>query len=193
MLFLGARSSRFGIVLLVLLAALKIAGAFPESSERIEKYMRRGQTTESFMSMSGRTHYWERAWPKIYESPVWGWGFQSDRFLGLTHIHNTYLYAFLTSGFLGGAAFTGGLIWTWLLFFRTMGNAAFRAGERRTMLIQTGGILAFFTVRSIPEVCGALFGVDTMVMIPALCFIISSDKLLRSGRPASARVLFAPA
>jgi len=42
---------------------------------------------------------------------------------------------------------------------------------QRVFLIQAGGVLAFFTVRSIPEVCGAMFGVDLMVMLPVLAYL----------------------
>ena len=33
------------------------------------------------------------------------------------HVHNTYLYTFLSAGFVGAVAFAGGLIYAWLIFF----------------------------------------------------------------------------
>lgn len=58
-----------------------------------------------------------------------------------------------------------------MLFFRSiLRKTADRLGQR-IVLIQAGGILAFFTVRSIPEVCGAMFGVDLMVMLPAMAYL----------------------
>jgi len=38
-------------------------------------------------------------------------------------------------------------------------------------LIQVGGVLAFFTLRSIPEVCGSNYAVDYLVMLPAVLYV----------------------
>ena len=48
--------------------------------------------------------------------------------------------------------------------------------DQKMFLMQTGGILAFFTVRSIPEVCGAMFGVDLVVMVPAVAYLVVLDQ-----------------
>lgn len=86
------------------------------------------------------------------------------------------MYALMSSGFVGAAAFVGGLIWAWIIFLRAIvSGVADRVGQRM-FLIQAGGVLAFFTVRSIPEVCGAMFGVDFMVMLPVLVYLTVLDQ-----------------
>ena len=71
----------------------------------------------------------------------------------------------MSSGFAGAAAFVGGLVWAWILFLRAIIRGyADRLGQR-LFLIQAGGIMAFFSVRSIPEVCVAMFGVDTPAIL----------------------------
>jgi O-antigen ligase len=105
------------------------------------------------------------------ESPLVGWGFQADRFLLGQHAHNAYLYALMTSGFVGGTAFVGGLIWAWIIFLQVLRRGTADRLGQKVFLIQVGGLLAFFTVRSIPEVSGAMFGIDLMIMIPVLAYL----------------------
>ena len=106
----------------------------------------------------------------VERSPLWGWGFQADRDLLSSgqHVHNTYLYTLLTAGLLGTCAFVFGLGRAWVGFFRVLNQVP---PKERLVLIQTGSLLAFFTVRSIPEVSGGMFGVDLMVMLPAMAYI----------------------
>ncbi len=108
---------------------------------------------------------------KLKKAPIIGRGPQADRYYIKEHVHNTYLYALLQSGVLGTAAFVGGLVWAWALFFQAILKKTAAQVGQHNMLLQTGGILAFFTVRSIPEVCGAMFGVDLMVMLPAMAYL----------------------
>jgi O-antigen ligase len=103
------------------------------------------------------------------------------------HVHNTYMYALISAGFAGTAAFVGGLAWAWIIFLRSMRRGIADRYGQRAFLIQAGGILAFFTVRSIPEVCGAMFGVDFMVMLPALAYLtILDQKGKEEAAPAAA-------
>jgi len=174
MFFMGRRSRAGGTVILVLVVLLAIAGAVPD--EVISHLIR---SPETLPTWGGRTATWQDAWPWVLESPVFGWGPQADRALVDEHVHNTYLYALLQSGFVGLGFFLAGLIWTWRLFFELLRDRiADRLGQR-TMLIQTGAILAFFTVRGIPEVSGPLFGVDFLLMLPILAYF---EILNREGR-----------
>jgi hypothetical protein len=100
---------------------------------------------------------------------------QADRYLlrdFLDHVHNTYLYALLSAGGLGTAAFVGGLVWAWLLLLRSIRSTVLtRSPPSDPFVYEALGILTFFTVRSIPEVSGALFGVDYMLMLPVLAYL----------------------
>lgn len=172
MLFLGPRSRLFGLIGLITVGLLYFTDLIPDQAERyVKKHFYRGQTSEELMTLTGRTRAWKKAWRQIKKAPIFGRGPQSDRYLIKTHVHNTYLYALLQSGIVGAAAFTAGLVWAWILFFQAILRKTADQLGQRVFLVQAGGVLAFFTARSIPEVCGAMFGVDLMVMVPVLAYL----------------------
>lgn len=183
MLFMGVKERWFGAIFLILLGLVLYADVIPERKiEQVSEHVFRGQSVEEMGTMSGRTRAWEKGWKKVLKSPLWGYGPQADRYLIKEHVHNTYVYALLSSGFAGAAAFVGGLIWAWVLFLRAIIRGFADRFGQRLFLIQAGGILAFFTVRSIPEVCGAMFGVDLMVMLPVLAYLVVLDQKGREVR-----------
>lgn len=172
MLFLGGKKRIISIFLLLLFGIMLMSDVISgKAFEEVSGYMRRGQSIEDFRSMTGRTYTWKRSWPKIMEAPIAGRGFQADRVIIKEHIHNTYLYVLMTSGFTGGVVFVIGLIWSWLLFFLALRKTASYDTKHKLFLIQAGGILLFFTVRGITEVSGALFNVDFMVMLPIITYL----------------------
>jgi len=170
LLFLSSRTRLAGVMVALLLVLAIIANAVPEE---VLQHITRGASVEQLETMTGRTRTWENAWREIKRFPVWVWGGgpQADRFLIHEHAHNTYIYAMLEAGLLGTTAFVAGLIWAWVLFYRAIKSGIADFVGQRTLLIQAGGILAFFTVRSITEVSGPMFGVDTMVMLPILGYL----------------------
>ncbi len=176
--FLGTRTRIMGVVFLLVFGAMLYTEMISEQRINLEKdrFYRGAESEEQLFQMTGRIRAWRNAWDNIKQSPILGYGPQSDRRLLNTHVHNTYLYALLQSGFLGAAAFVGGLVWAWVLFFRAILRRTADLLGQRFFLIQVGGILAFFTVRSIPEVCGAMFGVDLMVMLPILAYLGVLDR-----------------
>jgi len=177
MLFLGTRTRIIGAVLLIFSLIVLYSNIIPEQLiENVRAFILRGQDTDQLSTMTGRSLTWTLAWREIKDSPIFGWGFQSDRFLLGQHAHNTYIYALMTSGFLGTSAFVGGLLWTWLLFLRVLKKGTADRLGQKGFLIQVGGILAFFTVRSIPEVSGAMFGIDLMLMVPVMAYLGILDR-----------------
>jgi len=172
MLFLGRKTRAVGIFLGILIFILLFTDIIPEDFVRfqMERFMR-GQDTDQFYSMTGRSRAWDNGWYEAMKSPVIGWGPQADRMLIDEHVHNTYLYTFLSAGFIGAVAFAGGIIYAWLIFFRMLKKGIAEKYDQKTVFIQIGGILAFFTIRSIPEVSGAMFGIDLMLMLPALVYL----------------------
>jgi|WetSurMetagenome_2_1015567.scaffolds.fasta_scaffold57270_3 O-antigen ligase len=188
LLFQGKRSRIFGIIFVSLFGLMLLTDVIPvENVNAVKDYLYRGQSEEDFRSMTGRTRAWDLGLATGLESPMIGWGFQADRFLIKEHVHNTYLYAFMTSGFPGLLAFISGLAWAWLLFFKIMRKYTIENAARKLFLIQAGGILAFFTVRSIPEVCGALFAVDYMIMLPILAYLNILHNKLKNDAEAKAK------
>ncbi|MEJ2685449.1 MAG: O-antigen ligase family protein [Candidatus Sulfobium sp.] len=182
MLFLGKRTRILGAVLMVIFFAGLFSDIFPKSIvDSVYEHLDRAQSRAQLESLTGRTRVWDEGMVIFEKSPIVGWGFQADRYLmSGEHAHNTYLYALLTSGIIGAAFFVLGLIMTWRMFFRTLRSGFADKIGQRVQLILCGGILMFFTVRSIPEVSGPLFGVDYMVMLPVLTYIGILDRQLRS-------------
>ena len=187
--FLSRRTRVIGIIAIAMLVFALAINAIPEE---IISHLTRGQDVQQMESMTGRTRAWANAWEEIAKSPLsllWGYGFQSDRMLIGEHVHNTYLYALMTGGFVGAGLFIAGLVWTWWLMFRAMKSRVAEALGQKRFLIQAGGILAFFTIRSIPEVCGANFAVDLLVMLPILAYVsILCRRIGAGGQVQSANV-----
>lgn len=178
-----ARANR-STVTLVFLALVVVAGLFvlsevPAARHMVEnslEWFRRGASNEQLYEMTGRTRDWGRALPLVAESPVWGWGMQSDRSLMEgTHVHNTYLYAALAAGLPGLAFFTLGLIAAWRSLFRLIRRVP---SDEQVFLAQCAALLTFFTVRGIPEVSGPMFGVDYLVMLPIVAYLGAAEREL---------------
>ena len=134
-------------------------------------HISRGQAVEEIVSMTGRDRAWHNAWPEIFANPILGQGFQADRLTIDEHVHNTYMYALMTGGFLGAGLFCLGLVWAWYLFWLAWRKDWGRQMGQHDHIVQVGGVLAFFTVRSIPEVSGAYYSIDQFLMVPAIAYL----------------------
>jgi O-antigen ligase len=175
----GGRARKLGLVAAVAFALVLACDMIPEDmSDRVSTHVLRGQSAEEFGSFTGRTRAWQNAMREIVKSPLWGWGPQADRYLISEHVHNTYVYALLQAGFPGLIFFCLGLGLAWRSFWRVYQSGAAVRWNQETFLLQAGGILAFFTVRSVPEVCGSMFGVDTVLLVPILTFLGVAERQL---------------
>ena len=138
----------------------------------------RADREEQLTSLTGRTRAWDKAMVRDQGVPARGLrsarGPVPDQGARPQHLllHAALRRPFGTGFFVGGPA--AGLA----------PAPACRAprgrhgrGDHWTTVLQVGGILVFFTARSVPEVSGAMFGVDTMLMVPAL----STSDCLRSA------------
>ena len=67
----------------------------------------------------------------------------------------------------------------WVMLLRVLRRRDLLKPVERLTLIQTAGILAFFTMRSYPENSAALYSVDLLVLLPAIVFIAEADRKLR--------------
>lgn len=171
-IFYTKRTRFLGILLLIILGSLAITE--PILKKHFVYYRkhiyRDARQFDDLRSMSGRTYIWKKAISKISDSPYIGWGPQADRVFLRTHVHNSYLYALLQSGILGLVTYTVGLVSAlWIIFIVVKRKIASHFGQKK-FCIQCSAILIFFAIRSIPEVCGAVFGVDLMLMAPALLY-----------------------
>jgi len=129
------------------------------------------QVAERFFTFSGRTAVWTEGWGLIKDSPLIGFGFQADRLLLGTHMHNSVLHALLQAGFLGAIPFVAAIIYGWFLFLRLVRKHAVLAIAHKHMVIQCGGVLAFLSMRALPESTGAFFGVDWLILALILLYL----------------------
>ncbi|MCK6459313.1 MAG: O-antigen ligase family protein, partial [Planctomycetes bacterium] len=177
-MFLGRRARWLGAVTVVLFGVGVVGEVIPQSwMHDVTRHLTRDTPAEELLTLGGRTATWDRTWDAFAASPVIGSGPQADRYLIHEHVHNAYLYAALQGGLLGLGLFAAGLVAAWRAFFRALrSGVADRLGQR-TALIATGAVLAFFTVRSIPEACGAVYAIDLLLMAPAMAYLGALSRL----------------
>ena len=174
------------VLLVVALAGALVCNAIPEE---VVQHLTRGQSAEEMKYFTGRTRAWEHAWEPILANPLMGHGFEADRWLIGEHVHNTYMYALVAGGLPGLGLFVAGLVWAWALFLKSLGHPALAASGQKMTLVQVGGVLAFFTLRSIPEVCGSNYAVDYLVMLPAILYVHVLWRHLRTAQAGMLRPL----
>lgn len=182
MLVMGRRTRVVGVLALLFVAfSLATDADFTAESDQVMRHMARDRPWVQSTVTSGRTRDWAIAWERISDSPLWGWGPQADRHLLGFHVHNTYLYAWLASGIFGLLLFLAGLVLAWRYLIQAMRRGTARAAGHHTTLIQVGGLLAFFTVRGVPEVSGTMYGIDLLLLLPAIAWL---GALRDTARPA---------
>lgn len=170
--------------LLLMGVTIYLSGFFSdELGSIVLDHLSRGQDSDELASMTGRDRAWTNSLLAFEGSPLFGFGFQADRFLIGEHVHNTYMYALLSGGLIGLIFFALGMIWTWVMYFRLLLAGYVKEPLHKLFFIQAGALLLFFTIRGIPEVSGPLFGVDLMVMLPIMLYIGVLDRYKRMGRP----------
>jgi O-antigen ligase len=116
----GDRRFRPMLVMPVLGVAILISHEFIAGhSFRLEdtflEYMKRGQSDESFETMSGRTTSWRRGWDMFLDSPLVGHGYEVGvRYVGAafgigtgSHMHNAHMQVLVNTGILGYLAWAG--------------------------------------------------------------------------------------
>jgi O-antigen ligase len=157
------------IIAFIIISAIYIDKGIPDKTVR---YIYRGQDRVAFLTLTGRTHTWERGWGLFKDSPLVGFGPQADRYsLHGEHMHNAYLYALTQSGLIGTVPFVAAWLLGWLQFGRILRRKNDLPDQQRLLLFEAGAVFAFFTVRSIPEASAAFYGVDLLVMVPILAYI----------------------
>ncbi|MDF1700394.1 MAG: O-antigen ligase family protein [Planctomycetota bacterium] len=178
MLFMGRASRYLGIAMFLGILAVTIFGSeLGVETEGARAFLNREEYSQRREITSGRTRDWGIAFDKIQESPLWGFGPQADRFFFGFHVHNTYLYAWLTAGLGGLLLFVLGLARAWRCLWRGARAGTVRLLGQEVAFIQAGSLLAFFTLRGIPEVSGSMFGIDTMLMLPAIAWLSALEEV----------------
>jgi len=129
---------------------------------------------DALLDLSGREATWGRAFQLIGQSPFLGWGFDADRIMmNEEHIHNSYIHAAIQVGLIGLFFFVASLASIWLLVIKTrlLEHTRDVKGEEQTVLMESIMIVAFLTSRSFFESTAAFYGVDLLLIVPAMAFI----------------------
>jgi len=127
---------------------------------------------KGFFTLTGRTAVWAQGWQLFKLSPLFGFGFHADRLLlDGQHMHNSFMHALVQTGLIGTIPFVGAFLWVWILLFKALRNLARLPAIHKQLVIQAGGVLAFLSLRAIPESTGAFFGADWLLLAPLLLYL----------------------
>lgn len=173
MILLEGRVRIVGIFLGLALLAVFMLRFIPQAEvHNLYLYATRGAQGAQLESMSGRVHIFHDAWKAIWKAPFIGYGPQADHQIPtIGNAQNGVLYALLCGGFTGGLGYVGGLVVAWMMLLAVLRHRHLLTSRDRLLLLQVTGIMAFFTVRTYPENCAALFSVDLLVQLPAIVYI----------------------
>jgi O-antigen ligase len=129
---------------------------------------------ERLMFLTGRDYTWRKGLAQIEHSPFLGWGFHADRLmLNSEHMHNSYLHSAIHAGVLGAGLFLAAIIAVWILISRSDLLKRIRRveGPDLPLLMQSVLIIGFLTGRSFFESTAAFYGVDLLLLVPAIAYI----------------------
>ena len=89
-------------------------------------------------------------------------------------MHNSYLHAAIHSGILGALLFFAGVSSIWVLMIKRglLKNLKYLKREDKPFLLESVLLVAYFTSRSFFESTAAFYGVDLLVFLPAVAYII---------------------
>jgi O-antigen ligase len=129
---------------------------------------------EKLMSLTGREYTWRKGLAQIEHSPFLGWGFHADRLiLNSEHMHNSYLHSAIHAGVFGAGLFLTAIIAVWILILRSglMKRVRRVEGPDLPLLMQSVLIIGFMTGRSFFESTAAFYGVDLLLLVPAMAYV----------------------
>jgi hypothetical protein len=129
---------------------------------------------ETAFVLTGREATWRRVLAISLRSPLAGHGFHADRlmFEG-EHVHMSYLHSLIQSGILGALFFAAAMFGLWwvLVRNRVLQRLASIEGEPNFLMTESVAIVGFMTVRSFFESTAAFYGVDLLLLMPAMAYI----------------------
>ncbi len=137
------------------------------------KLRARGQM-DMLIDLTGRQYTWQKGLAQTLKSPFLGWGFNADRILlNAEHMHNSYLHAAIHGGALGAFFFAATFVSLWAIILRSrlLRRARLMPDPDKAFLFESILIAGFLTARGFFESTGAFYGVDLLLLVPAMAFI----------------------
>jgi O-antigen ligase len=129
---------------------------------------------ENAFFLTGRETTWRKALSLSFQSPFVGHGFHADRLmLEGEHVHMAYLHSLIQSGIVGAILFAGAVVGLWIMVVRNrvMQRTALVHGVPNLLLTESLALLGFLTARSFFESTAAFYGVDLLLLIPAMAYL----------------------
>lgn len=174
----GGRVRIAGAVVMLLAGLALLAGLLPTRwLASLGEFATRGEGLAALQTMTGRDLIWRLGWTAAEQSPWLGYGPQADRTVLGMNAQNGLLYAVLAAGYPGGVLYLGGLLWGWVLFARAWRRGYAQTREEWLFMIQAGGIMAYLTLRNIPENTAAVFSVDLLLHAPLLAWLGTLERV----------------
>jgi hypothetical protein len=128
----------------------------------------------SLLFLTGRGKTWVEGLERIGESPFFGWGFHADRLLlDEQHMHNSYLHAGIQAGVAGALLFAAAIavLWAYLWKSGVLRRIRTAGAPDEALLLQSVLILGFLSARSLFESTAAFYGVDLILLVPAVAYV----------------------
>ncbi len=173
-----------GVPLSIGAVVLVVLGSMGTFREGFIEYLHRGQSDEEFESMTGRTRAYASARVEIATSPIVGRGQWGDRLSPVVaeHVHNSFYGALLYGGFIGFVPYVLSWLTGWWLWLKLWRAKRCLLAEDRELVFECGLVMAFFTMRAIPETTTAGYAVDLLVMAACYCYLESLSVTILSTR-----------
>jgi O-antigen ligase len=133
----------------------------------------RGSFETAFV-LTGREATWRRVLAIALRSPLTGHGFHADRLMVEgEHVHMAYLHSLIQSGVLGALLFAAAMagLWWIILRNRVLQRLVTIEGQANFLMTESVALLGFMTVRSLFESTAAFYGVDLLLLMPAMAYI----------------------
>jgi O-antigen ligase len=127
-------------------------------SQTIVEFLRRGQSDQELMTLTGRTDFWKSSLDVVRESPLTGYGaYAGGRSVvhgpvtsadGPTTVHSLWIEVLVDTGIVGLLLILVGLSATWLWMFKLRSYAAANPTSR-LLWLEGLGVLTVISVRSV--------------------------------------------
>lgn len=149
-LLMAARINK-KLVVVILLAAVGVAGAVPGVGDRLGNLFETTSATGGVKtddSLGWRIGYWEKVWSFRTHNPLFGLGIDATKTqtIEAKDPHNSFLQAFVEGGIVGGLAFVTLFIIVIVASVRVWRRVKRGRLDRRTSLLAIGAVSALFSV-----------------------------------------------
>ena len=184
-------SRRFGALAIV---ASLVGATVLIYSQTIFEFLRRGQSDQELMTLTGRTGFWESSLQAVSESPLTGYGaYAGGRYVvhgpvtsgdGPTTVHSLWIEVLVDTGLVGLLLVLVGLIATWLWMFKLRSEAA-STPVSRLLWFEGLGVLTVMSVRSVFSV-PLVWSTNVLIFGLLLVFIsVMRRQLVQRSHPGA--------